>query len=376
MVWRRVVAISAASIVLLAAGCGGDAPDDASVAGSSAADPAEPADPSEPAGPCPGTEVGALPLTVEVPEEAPYVDGLEPTVLGVAIGPDGVVYFNLPFGVYCVADDTLFELASPETVPYPEGDEESSYADIAVSPDGNPLVADWQNPRVFELEDGELTVVPGSDDPVIGGSRSIEAAPDGTIYVTGLDQSGSTGVYAIADGEATIYAGPGEFGIAGDGGPATESYLDEPEGLHLDDDGSLYIADRNNSRVAVVAPDGTIDTFAGGKFFDDRPDSDALDGPSDVAIDPDGVVHVLDDEDLYRIEDDGSSTLLSGESSDCYLDIATTPPTQCDLNEYDLASHRIAFDDAGTLWISDIYQLLRVVDGRIEIAVEFELTSE
>jgi DNA-binding beta-propeller fold protein YncE len=374
MRWRMMTTIATAIVLLLvSSGCGSDG-GSTSTSAPEGGGAAAPADPEEPAEGCPGDEVGAIPATVEIPAEAPYDDGEDPSPLGVAVGEDGAVFFNLAFHVYCIADDTLFEVATPETVPYPEGDEESSYADIAVSPDGNPLLADWMNPRVFELEDGELTVVPGSDDPAIGGSRSIESAPDGTLYVTGLDQSGTTGVFEISDGEATPYAGPGEYGIANDGEPATDSYLAEPEGIHLDDEGNLYIADRNNARVAVVDADGTIDTLAGGQHFDDRPDSDALSSPGDVAISPDGEVLVLDDGELVQVEDDGSTTLLSGESSDCYPDVSPSAEA-CALDEVDLSAFRIAFDPDGTLWVTDAEQLLRVVDGEVEVAIQLESTD-
>jgi len=370
---RAMALLAAAALVLTSAACSDDGGADASVSDTGAPGT------TAPEAPCPGTEVGSLPTEVEVPEDGPYGgDGPDPTPIGVAAGPDGTVFVNLAYSVYCIDDDTLFEVATPETTPLPDGAEESSYADIAVSADGNPLVADRQNPRVFEIEDETATIVPGSDDPAIGGSRSIEAGPDGTIYVTGLDQSGSTGVYAIADGEARPYAGGGELGVAGDGGPATASYLAEPEGLHLDPDGNLYIADRNNARIAVVAPDGTIDTLVGGEFFDDRPDSDALGGPEDVAIDPAGVVHVIDGDGdpsgLWRVEDDGTTTPLSGDVSDCTLFLSASEPERCAIDQVDLGGvFRLAFDADGTLWMTQDAELLRAVDGEVEVAVEFTL---
>lgn len=370
MSWKRAVALLVAT-TLPALACSDGSPAEEEAAASTTTTEA-----TAPTTACPGTEVGELPLRVEVPEEAPYGDEEDLEPLGVAAGPEGVVYVNLPYSIYCISDDTLYEVATPETLPYPEGDEESSYADIAVSPDGNPLVVDWRNPRVFEIEDGKATVVPGSDDPMIGGSRSIEVAPDGTIYVTGLDQSGTTDVYAISDGEARLHAGSGPRSIAGDGGPATESYLYEPEGLHLGPDGNLYIADRNNSRVAVVSPDGTIDTLLGGQFFDDRPDSDALEGPNDVATDPSGVVHVFDTSGdppgLLRVEEDGTATLLSGASRDCSPYFSLSDPVSCDLDQLKLDSvFRMAFDTTGALWMTERSELLRAVDGRVEVAVEF-----
>lgn len=385
MIGRRAAALMGAAILTLAiAACGGDDSDGATAApttetGGSSSEPepsaTEPGQGEPDEGQCPGEEVGDLPLEVDLPEGEPYSFELEPTPLGVATTDDGLVFINLAFSVYCISDDTLFAVATPETLPYPGGDEESSYADIAVSPEGNPLVVDWRNPRVFEIADGEATVVPGSDDPRIGGSRSIDVGADGTIYVTGLDQSGTTGVWAIADGEATPFAGPGERSFANDGGPALDTYLNEPEGIHVAADGSLYIADRNNARVAVVSPDGTVDTLAGGEFFDDRPDSEDLGGPVDITTDPDGVVHLIDSNGdpsgLYRLDADGTPTALSASSSDCYPSLI--PEIACPVDQVDLGGvFRLAFDAAGALWLTEDTELWRIVDGQLEIMVEFD----
>lgn len=45
--------------------------------------------------------------------------------------------------------------------------------------------------------------------------------------------------------------------------PATQTQLDNPRGVAVDADGSLYIADANNDRVRRVEAAGTITTVAG-----------------------------------------------------------------------------------------------------------------
>jgi len=55
----------------------------------------------------------------------------------------------------------------------------------------------------------------------------------------------------------TTVAGNGSNSFCGDGGPATQACLEYPMGLAVDAAGNLYIADRSNSRVRLVAtPDG------------------------------------------------------------------------------------------------------------------------
>jgi sugar lactone lactonase YvrE len=78
-----------------------------------------------------------------------------------------------------------------------------------------------------------------------------------------------TGNHAIrrvdrATGNITTIAGTGRKGFAGDGGPATAAQLDEPYGLTLAADGTVYFADRLNARVRRVdGRTGIISTLAG-----------------------------------------------------------------------------------------------------------------
>jgi sugar lactone lactonase YvrE len=65
-------------------------------------------------------------------------------------------------------------------------------------------------------------------------------------------------------GIITTYAGNGVLGYSGDGGPATQATLDGPSGLAFDTSNNLYIADRFNHVVRKVASGtGIIITFAG-----------------------------------------------------------------------------------------------------------------
>ncbi len=65
-------------------------------------------------------------------------------------------------------------------------------------------------------------------------------------------------------GKVETIAGSGKKGFSGDGGPATKADLDEPYGVKLDDSGNLFIVDRLNFRVRRVnLATGIIDTVAG-----------------------------------------------------------------------------------------------------------------
>src|ERR1044071_6201217 len=56
----------------------------------------------------------------------------------------------------------------------------------------------------------------------------------------------------VATGVITTFAGTGEQGYGGEGGPAVPASLNEPYGIVLDRAGNLFMADRLNRRVRRV----------------------------------------------------------------------------------------------------------------------------
>jgi sugar lactone lactonase YvrE len=92
-------------------------------------------------------------------------------------------------------------------------------------------------------------------------------------YEVRFDASGNTYIVEMvgarvrrvdAQGTITTIAGTGEHGFQGDGGPATRARLDHPHSIALDGEGSLYIADIGNHRIRRVELDtGTISTLIG-----------------------------------------------------------------------------------------------------------------
>ncbi len=82
-------------------------------------------------------------------------------------------------------------------------------------------------------------------------------------------------------------AGTGARGFSGDGGEAIDALLNEPYGVVVDQAGTIYFADRLNRRVRRVEAPGIITTLAGdgsGKFSGDG-------GPAEQAglVEPNGL---------------------------------------------------------------------------------------
>ncbi len=101
------------------------------------------------------------------------------------------------------------------------------------------------------------------------------------------------------NGVVSTVAGVGEAGFTGDGGPATEARLAYPADVAFDVGGNLYIADQQNHRIRRVLPDGTIETYAGtgrvGAAGDGGPANEAeLANPEGVAFDAAGNLYIAD----------------------------------------------------------------------------------
>jgi DNA-binding beta-propeller fold protein YncE len=167
---------------------------------------------------------------------------------------------------------------------------------IVLDKSDNVLICDINNNRVRRIDartglistfagTGENAATPdegGMLTSPIAAPRSIEIAPDGTMYL--LLRAGNK-VIAMdpAQGRLKRIAGTGEFGFVGDGGPALNakfgapgSPLNGPKGIALADN-TLYIVDTENHAIrAIDLRSGIITTVAGTGQRGDGPDGDPL----------------------------------------------------------------------------------------------------
>jgi hypothetical protein len=113
------------------------------------------------------------------------------------------------------------------------------------------------------------------------------------VYIA---DSGNSKVRAVnTSGIISTFAGNGTFGESGDGGKAPLAELAAPTGLGVDPLGNVYISDTSNNKIRIVIPLGDIFTYAGtgqaGSSGDGGPASAArLNGPTGaVAVDGQNV---------------------------------------------------------------------------------------
>ena len=130
------------------------------------------------------------------------------------------------------------------------------------------------------------------------------------------------GLSAMTAGDIYALAGDSGGGYFGDGGPATKAELEYPEGLALDGEGDVLIADDGNNRIRLVASkdcssdcpyglkamtEGDIYTIAGGgsegSSATGYPATEAaLSAPTGIAVDASGNLVVGDEgDDLVRV---------------------------------------------------------------------------
>src|SRR5262249_38059555 len=130
----------------------------------------------------------------------------------------------------------------------------------------------------------------------------MAVTPAGDVYIVELNNHDIRRVDG-ATGRITRVAGtPGIPGNSGDGGPALTAQLNNPAGILLGADGTLYVADSGNQRIRVITPDGVIHALAGTggasvgpSRGDGGPASAAtFTDPTGLAIDSDGALLVAD----------------------------------------------------------------------------------
>jgi streptogramin lyase len=143
------------------------------------------------------------------------------------------------------------------------------------------------------LGDGGPAVNAQLDNPF-----GVIRGPDGALWF--CEYSGQRIRRVDRNGIIRTVAGNGKSGYSGDGGPALEATFQLPHEIRFDSRGDLYVVDMGNHAVRCVdLKTGTISTIAGtgkpGYSGDGGPAAQAqLDKPHSIQFGPDGSLYICD----------------------------------------------------------------------------------
>jgi len=248
------------------------------------------------------------------------------------------------------------------------GSELNNPQGVVVDPSGNVYIADTGNYRIrLVTPGGTITTFAGTGASGSSGDGAAATAATftsptsltldskGDLYIT--DTLASVVRMVNPSGTISHIAGTGTATYSGDGHPAVSAALAYPQGLALDATGDLYIADRANYRVRVIAVDGIITTYAGTNQFGDTGDggpatSADLFSPVGVATDYQGDLYIADQsEGVVRMVDTSPSRIITTVSGNGGL------PFSGDGAAAALANFAtpwgIAFDASNNMYVAD-----------------------
>ncbi|HEY1755564.1 MAG TPA: hypothetical protein VGG72_09230 [Bryobacteraceae bacterium] len=230
-------------------------------------------------------------------------------------------------------------------------------AEVLFDGSGNLLISDFANSRVRKLTpDGAIATIVGSgktdpafvyslpngnggpeihaDFALLGGA-AFDAA--GNLYVS---DSFANNIRKITPaGVVSTFAGTGQMGYSGDGGPAIQAQLSRPGPVSIAPDGSVYVI-TDASRVRRITPDGIIHLVAGNgppASLSSAAQGDGglavnatLNEPGGVAFDQHGNIYIADTSNarVRKVDTSGIITTVAGPGQpgvDYYNAVAVDP---------------------------------------------------
>ena len=225
---------------------------------------------------------------------------------------------------------------------------------VAVGPDGLLYIADTFNNRVRRVNDnGTIQTIAGTGPngscclinnfsgdggPAIQArlSQPNQIVFDGAGNMFILD-AGNYRIRRVSrEGIITTVAGNGVRAMSGDGGPATAASFDiGPNGdtgaLEIDGQGNLYLAEVQNLRVRRIdAASGLITTVAGGggSRLEGEPAVNAFLYVRSIAIDPGGDLYVSDSSRIRRVDRQGRISTVFGTTEAGFTPDGSDPPRE------------------------------------------------
>ena len=170
----------------------------------------------------------------------------------------------------------------------------------------------------------------------------------GTSYGKVVKFTTSSTLAGVA-GVVTTLAGSVTGGYAD--GIGASAQFSNPEGIAVDAQGNIYVADSFNNRIRKITPDGTVSTIAGNGtagYFDGPAATAEFYGPQGLTVDAQGNVFVADygNNVIREITPAGVVSTFAGNTTSGYVDGAAT------VAEFNSPA-AVAVDKSGNLYVAD-----------------------
>ena len=177
--------------------------------------------------------------------------------------------------------------------------------------------------------------------------------PEGNLYIA--DRENHRVRKIDTSGNISTFAGIGKAGFSGDGGPAVRAKLNLPSGLATDEKGNLFISDRSNDRIRVVNKKGVIRTYAGSGIAGFQGDAGPalkaqLDKPFGIALDEAENLYIADRNNnrVRKVSPEGIITTVAGDGGFFFMG-DNGPAYRASV----AAPTGVAVDKKGNLYIAD-----------------------
>jgi sugar lactone lactonase YvrE len=196
---------------------------------------------------------------------------------------------------------------------------------IIIDSKNNFYVTDTKNNRIRKVSfDGEVTTFSGSDEGFQDGTltrakynqpAALIVDRDGNFFITDTKNSSIRKISAF---KVNTIHGNGQPGFKDAAG--LDARFNDPNGLTMDFDNNIYIADTKNHVIRKINTDGLVTTFAGSPgnpgFSDGSGSNARFNSPMGITYASTGFLYVSDtfNNKIRRISSDGVVTTVSGNS--------------------------------------------------------------
>lgn len=230
---------------------------------------------------------------------------------------------------------------------------------VAVDAAGNVYVADEVCNAVRKISpSGVVSTLAGNGtagdvdgtglDARLRSLRGVAVDNAGNVYIT---DSGNHKIKKItSQGVVTTLAGSGSTGAAD--GQGTLAQFNTPRALVLDSNNNIYVIDTLNQAIRKVTQAGLVSTIAGNGvsgYADGQGTSAMFKEPQGIAIDPQGNLYVADSNNFLvrKVDTNGMVTTFAGTRNIGATDGPATAATFSDLR-------MLTVDAFGNLYVADL----------------------